>query len=54
MGKKVESRKEANKIKKELLAKAKDSQQISVYKFATKRKFQFFVGTWWEWLSVIS
>ena len=27
---------------------------FSTYKFATKRKYQYFSGTWYDWLAVIS
>lgn len=49
---KAETKKQANTAKKDLLAKGKTG--VGVYKFATKRKNQFFVGTWWEWLAAIS
>ncbi len=48
---KAQNRKEANQLKKKLIAQGK---QVQVYKFASKRKFQFFVGNWWEWLAQIS
>jgi len=32
----------------------KEGKNVSIYKFATKRKYQYFVGSWWEWLAKIS
>ena len=48
----TETKKEAIKIKKDLIGKGKSD--IHIYKFADKRKKHFFVGNWWEWLSKIS
>jgi hypothetical protein len=43
------------KTQKEALTIQKQSKKnVSIFKFATKRKFQFFVGTWNEWLLQIS
>jgi len=47
----AKTRKEANKIKKKLIENGKS---VSVYKFANKRKNQFFIGNWWDWLAKIS
>lgn len=49
---KTETKAEAIKAKKELIAKGKTG--ITIFKFATKRKKQFFVGDWWQWMSQIS
>lgn len=54
MGKLAETKKDAIKIKKELLTNSKIEKNINIYKFSTKRKYQFFIGTWWEWLTKIS
>jgi hypothetical protein len=48
---KLQTKREAIKAKKEFLDKGKS---VNIYKFAEKRKYQYFVGTWWEWLSKIS
>lgn len=48
---KAQTKRQANAIKKQLQAKGKN---VDVYKFATKRKYQFFVGTWNQWLLQIS
>jgi len=50
---KCETRKEARKLKEKIMAERK-TDGISIYKFATPRKYQFFVGNWWEWLAMIS
>ena len=48
---KTQTKKEAIKAKKVLTSKGKDAH---IYKFASKRKWQYFVGTYFEWLLQIS
>ena len=48
---KAQTKKEANKIKAQLIKQGKDAH---IYKFTGKRKFQFFIGSWWQWLGAIS
>jgi len=48
---KTETKSQAITVKNTLL---KEGKNASIYKFATKRKYQYFVGNWWEWLAQIS
>lgn len=48
---KTQTKKEAIKAKKDLIAKGKDAH---IFKFTGKRKWQFFIGSWWQWLAQIS
>ncbi len=50
---KAQTRSEAKRKKVEL-QKKQPSSQIGIYKFAGKRKYQFFIGNWWQWLLQIS
>lgn len=49
---KTTTKKEAFKVKENLIKQGK--KNVTIYKFATKCKYQFFVGTYWEWLLKIS
>jgi len=48
---KAKTRKEALKIQIDLL---KNGKSASIYKFYGKRKYKYFIGNWWQWLSAIS
>lgn len=52
MKQKAQTKREANKMKAKMFAEGKTN--VDVYKFATKRKWQYFIGGWWEWLAQIS
>ena len=49
---KAQTKRQAVTILKQLNAIGKS--RVEIWKFATKRKYQFFVGDWWEWLAQIS
>lgn len=48
---KAQTKSEAIKIKKQLISEGKNA---SIFKFAGKRKWQFFIGNEWQWLAAIS
>lgn len=48
---KTQTKIEAIKAKKMLIAKGKS---VDIFKFTGKRKWQFFIGSWWDWLAQIS
>ena len=50
---KCETKVEARNLK-ERLKNERVGGEISIYRFATPRKYQFFVGNQWEWLAQIS
>jgi hypothetical protein len=52
MKQKAQTKASAIKLKKQMIAEGKTC--IDIYKFATKRKWQYFIGNWWEWLRQIS
>ncbi|MCT4190235.1 hypothetical protein HZP50_06985 [Elizabethkingia anophelis] len=52
MKNKTQTKKEAIALKKRLIQEGKTD--IHIYKFAGKRKWQYFVGDWWQWLGLIS
>ena len=49
--KRFQTKKEANNHTE--IAKSK-GLQFNTHKFAGKRKFQFFSGGWWDWMTAIS